>query len=107
MITPSRILSWCVYKLSRVRIRMIKNTLIGWFIHWHKIDLGEYQREKKEDYLTFNDFFLQKLNIFFSKNLNTGGRPCVSTQLPIFLGSRVISSYFSGMSRIQNGQAGR
>ena len=61
MITPSRILSWCVYKLSRVRIRMIKNTLIGWFIHWHKIDLGEYRRENKDDYLTFNDFFTREI----------------------------------------------
>jgi phosphatidylserine decarboxylase len=40
---------------------MIKNTLIGWFIHWHKIDLGEYRREKKEDYLTFNDFFTREI----------------------------------------------
>ncbi len=61
MITPSRILSWCVYKLSRVRIRMIKNTLIGWFIHLHKIDLGEYRRENKDDYLTFNEFFTREI----------------------------------------------
>ena len=40
---------------------MIKNTLIGWFINWHKIDLGEYRREKKEDYLTFNDFFTREI----------------------------------------------
>ena len=40
---------------------MIKNTLIGWFIHWHKIDLGEYRRENKDDYLTFNDFFTREI----------------------------------------------
>ena len=44
---------------------MIKNTLIGWFINWHKIDLGEYRREKKEDYLTFNDFFTREIKLKF------------------------------------------
>ena len=32
-----------------------------WFIHWHKIDLGEYRRENKDDYLTFNDFFTREI----------------------------------------------
>ena len=44
---------------------MIKNTLIEWFINWHKIDLGEYRREKKEDYLTFNDFFTREIKLKF------------------------------------------
>ena len=61
MIRPSRILSWCVYKLSRIKIRIIKNTLIGRFIRRYKIDLSEFQREAKEDYSTFNDFFTREI----------------------------------------------
>jgi len=61
MIRPSRILSWCVYKFSRIKIRIIKNTLIGRFIRRYKIDLSEFQREAKEDYSTFNDFFTREI----------------------------------------------
>jgi len=61
MIRPSRILSWCVYRLSRIKIRFIKNILIGRFISRYKIDLSEFQREKKEDYSTFNDFFTREI----------------------------------------------
>ena len=61
MIRPSRILSWCVYRLSRIKIRIIKNSLIGQFIRRYKIDLSEFQREAKEDYSTFNDFFTREI----------------------------------------------
>ncbi|MBM23473.1 MAG: phosphatidylserine decarboxylase [Gammaproteobacteria bacterium] len=61
MIRPSRILSWCVYKFSRIRIRLIKNTLIGWFMRRYKINLSEFQREAIEDYSTFNDFFTREI----------------------------------------------
>ena len=61
MISSSRILSWWVYKLSRIRIRIIKNTLIEWFIHRYKIDLGEFQRDATKDYSTFNDFFTREI----------------------------------------------
>ena len=40
---------------------MIKNTLIKWFIHRYRIDLGEFQRETIKDYSTFNDFFTREI----------------------------------------------
>lgn len=40
---------------------MIKNTLIKWFIHRYKIDLGEFQRDTIKDYSTFNDFFTREI----------------------------------------------
>ena len=40
---------------------MIKNTLIEWFIHRYKIDLGEFQRDATKDYSTFNDFFTREI----------------------------------------------
>jgi len=40
---------------------MIKNTLIKWFIHRYKIDLGEFQRDAVKDYSTFNDFFTREI----------------------------------------------
>jgi len=35
--------------------------LIGQFIRRYKIDLSEFQREAKEDYSTFNDFFTREI----------------------------------------------
>ena len=40
---------------------MIKNTLIKWFIHRYRIDLGEFQRDTIKDYSTFNDFFTREI----------------------------------------------
>ncbi len=40
---------------------MIKNTLIKWFIHRYKINLGEFQRDTIKDYSTFNDFFTREI----------------------------------------------
>ena len=40
---------------------MIKNTLIKWFIHRYRIDLGEFQRDAIKDYSTFNDFFTREI----------------------------------------------
>ena len=35
--------------------------MISRFIRRYKIDLGEFQRERKEDYLTFKDFFTREI----------------------------------------------
>ena len=40
---------------------MIKNTLIEWFIHKYRIDLGEFSRDAIKDYSTFNDFFTREI----------------------------------------------
>ncbi len=58
---PLRLLSWCVYKLSRVTIPFIKNIFIELFIKKYNIDLSEYRKGKKEDYLSFNDFFTREI----------------------------------------------
>ena len=52
LLIPLRLLSWCVYKLSRVTIPFIKK---------YNIDLSEYRKGKKEDYLSFNDFFTREI----------------------------------------------
>ena len=61
LLIPLRLLSWCVYKLSRVTIPFVKNILIELFIKKYNIDLSEYRKERKEDYLSFNDFFTREI----------------------------------------------
>ncbi len=61
LLIPLRLLSWCVYKLSRVTIPFVKNILIELFIKKYNIDLSEYRKGRKEDYLSFNDFFTREI----------------------------------------------
>jgi phosphatidylserine decarboxylase len=61
LLIPLRLLSWCVYKLSRVTIPFVKNIFIELFIKKYNIDLSEYRKGKKEDYLSFNDFFTREI----------------------------------------------
>ena len=61
LLIPLRFLSWCIYKLSRVTIPFVKNILIELFIKKYNIDLSEYRKGRKEDYLSFNDFFTREI----------------------------------------------
>ena len=61
LLIPLRLLSWRVYKLSRVTIPFVKNILIELFIKKYNIDLSEYRKGRKEDYLSFNDFFTREI----------------------------------------------
>ncbi|NKF22698.1 archaetidylserine decarboxylase [Solimonas marina] len=58
---PTRWLSQLVFRVTQVRHPGFKNWLIRLFLRGYTIDLGEAERERIEDYASFNDFFTRAL----------------------------------------------
>ena len=52
-----------VLKVTRTRIRCIKNIMIKCFIRLYQIQLNEYSRKNINEYKSFNDFFTRELNL--------------------------------------------
>lgn len=64
---PTRFLSWCMYKLTRVQTPWFKNGFIRLFMRMFRIDLDESAIARPE---AFPDF-----NAFFTRALKEGARP--------------------------------
>lgn len=58
---PTRALSRVVHRVTQSRNQRLKNRLIASFMHSFDIDLSEAERERPDDYVSFNDFFTRAL----------------------------------------------
>lgn len=59
-VIPKRIISRIVGKVARARILWFKNVLIRSFIAHYHVDLTEAQRQRVEEYVSFEDFFTRE-----------------------------------------------
>lgn len=58
---PTRLLSWLMFRLTRVQWPAFKNLFIRVFMRRFRISLAEAQVERVEDFRSFNDFFTRAL----------------------------------------------
>lgn len=72
---PTRLLSWLMFRITRIRHPGFKNAFIRVFMRLFRIDLGEAQVQRVEDFACFNDFF--------TRALKPGARPLAAA--PQFL----------------------
>jgi phosphatidylserine decarboxylase len=61
LVLPTRFLSWCIYKLTRIESKSFKNAFIRVFMDRFKISLAEAEFELPESYRSFNEFFTRAL----------------------------------------------
>lgn len=61
LILPTRFLSWCMYKLTRIEAPWFKNAFIRVFMKLYDIELKQAVIEKPEGYRHFNEFFTRAL----------------------------------------------
>lgn len=66
---PTRFLSWCIFKITRIEQTGFKNAFIRVFMDRFGISLDEAQLQRPEDFRSFNDFF--------TRALKPGERPLV------------------------------
>ena len=64
---PQHLLSRCVYWLTRSRVRLLKDALIGAFVAHFRPDLSEAEQSDPRQYQSFN--------AFFTRALRPGARP--------------------------------
>lgn len=69
LILPTRFLSWCIYKLTRIEHAGFKNAFIRVFMNRFRISLAEAEFEAPASYRSFNEFF--------TRALKPGARPLV------------------------------
>lgn len=62
-ILPQHLLSRFVGALANCRWRPLKNLMIRWFIQQYHVDISIAEKQKVDDYATFNDFFTRKLKL--------------------------------------------
>jgi phosphatidylserine decarboxylase len=67
---PTRFLSWCMYRLTRIEASGFKNAFIRIFMRGFNISLDEAQVQSVEDFPHFN--------AFFTRALKTNARPQAS-----------------------------
>ena len=60
-VLPRRLLTAAVYRIARIRLKTVKDTLIRGFIRLYDVDLAEIDREIPRDFRDFNDFFTREL----------------------------------------------
>lgn len=60
-ILPTRALSWCMYKLTRIRAPWFKNAFIRVFMRLFNISLEEAEFQIPANYASFNHFFTRAL----------------------------------------------
>jgi len=58
---PRHWLTAIVYRIARIRMKAVKDTLIRGFIRLYDVDLAEIDREIPRDFRDFNDFFTREL----------------------------------------------
>lgn len=59
---PKYWLTSIVYRVARIRMRVIKNALIRGFLKIYDVNLDEVAARVPEDFRTFNDFFIRELS---------------------------------------------
>ena len=91
-ILPTRFLSWCVYKLTRIESPGFKNAVIARFMKSFRIDLGEAQVSDPLAFKSFNDFF--------TRALKDGARPLAPE--PAFVSP--VDGVVSQIGRIESGR---
>lgn len=60
-ILPKRLMTSLVYRLTHVRLAVIKNTLIRGFLKFYTVNLDEVKKAVPDDFDCFNDFFIREL----------------------------------------------
>ncbi|HVT36909.1 MAG TPA: archaetidylserine decarboxylase [Nevskiaceae bacterium] len=60
-ILPTRFLSWCIYRLTRIESPGFKNALIKYFLRGFTIDMTQAQVSDPYAYKSFNEFFTRPL----------------------------------------------
>jgi phosphatidylserine decarboxylase len=60
-VLPKRLMTAAVYRLSQVRIRIIKNFLIRGFLKLYPVALDDVPKSVPEEYVCFNEFFTRAL----------------------------------------------
>lgn len=60
-ILPQHLLSRFVGLLAKTSFAPMRWIFIKVFVYWFKVDLSEAERERQQDYDSFNDFFTRKL----------------------------------------------
>lgn len=58
---PQHLLASLAYRITRCGIPPLKNTLIRAFMRRYRVDMGEAEHERPEDYRDFNAFFTRGL----------------------------------------------
>lgn len=58
---PTRLLSWCMYKLTRLEWRWFKDPFIRGFMRMFRISLDEAEFQLPQNYRSFNHFFTRAL----------------------------------------------
>ena len=61
MILPTRFLSWCMYRITRIEAPWFKNGFIRMFMQAYRIGLEQAVIQKPEDFPHFNAFFTRAL----------------------------------------------
>lgn len=64
---PKRLITAVVYRLARLRVRILKDFLIRSFVRIYKVNLDDVQKSVPEGFISFNDFF--------TRELKSGSRP--------------------------------
>lgn len=70
-ILPKRLITTLVYRLTRIRVRAIKDLLIRSFLKVYMVNLDEVQKSAPDEFVSFNDFFIRELK--------SGSRPIDSS----------------------------
>jgi phosphatidylserine decarboxylase len=60
-ILPKRLITALVYRLTRVRVPVIKDLLIRGFLKFYAVNLDEVPKSVPDDFVCFNDFFTREL----------------------------------------------
>jgi phosphatidylserine decarboxylase len=58
---PKYLMTALIYRLARIRVVAIKDTLIRGFLRLYDVDLDEVRLQVPGDFPTFNDFFIREL----------------------------------------------
>jgi phosphatidylserine decarboxylase len=61
LLLPTRFLSWCMYKLTRIKRPWFKDVFIRTFMRLYRISLVEAQLQRPESFPDFNAFFTRAL----------------------------------------------
>jgi phosphatidylserine decarboxylase len=58
---PKGLITAIVYRLARIRVRLIKDFLIRSFARFYEVNLDEVQKSVPDGFISFNDFFTREL----------------------------------------------
>lgn len=58
---PRHFLTRLIYRIARIRVAAVKNSLIHIFVRLYRVDVNEVARAIPNDFACFNDFFIREL----------------------------------------------